>query len=78
MATAQSFAVIFAMLAAWAWAKSAMLQLNWPRNPNWLDDQLNRITTNPVVWNAIAAFLSALAAICQAVAYLVTYPLQPV
>jgi hypothetical protein len=70
---AQGSAVIFALLAGWAWAKSAALSLNWPQS-GWLDRQLNAISTNPIVWNAIAAFLSAGAAIFQGVAFLLVFP----
>jgi predicted permease len=69
---AQGITALIAVLAAWAWMKSAFLQLGRkPANKNWLDDNLNRISTNPAVWNAIAAGLAALAAVAQAIAYIV-------
>jgi len=68
---AQAMAVVFALLAAWAWAKSAMLQLHPERNSGWMDDLLNRISREPSVWNAIAAFLAAFAAVAQGIAYLI-------
>ena len=77
---AQSLAVIFALLAAWAWMKSAFLQVKRFRNhhtKNWLDDLLNRISTNPAMWNAIAAGLSAAAAISQGITFLLANPLRP-
>jgi hypothetical protein len=67
---AQAMAVVFALLAAWAWAKSAVLQLNKDRKAGWVDDLLNRISKEPAIWNAIAAFLAAVAAVAQGTAYL--------
>jgi hypothetical protein len=67
---AQGITALVAVLAAWAWMKSAFLQLEHkPANKNLIDDALNRISTNPAVWNAIAAGLAALAAVAQALAY---------
>jgi hypothetical protein len=71
---AQAMAVVFALLAAWAWAKSAMLQLGKDRKSGWMDDLLNRISKEPAVWNAIAAFLAAVAAVAQGIAYLMAMP----
>jgi hypothetical protein len=70
---AQALTVIFALLAGGAWAKSASLSLNWPRS-GWLDDRLNAISKDPIVWNAIAAFLLAAAAVFQGVAFLLVIP----
>ena len=67
----QSLSVIFALLAGWAWIKSAMLQLRPGRVTGWLDSLMNRISGQSSVWNAIAAFLAAFAAVAQAVAYLI-------
>ena len=69
--TAQGVVAIIAMLAGGAWLKSAFLQLGIkPRQRSRMDETLNRISTSPVVWNAIAAGLSAAAAIAQSIAYL--------
>jgi hypothetical protein len=70
----QAMAVVLALLAAWAWAKSAMLQLGKAGTPNWIDDLLNRISKEPAIWNAIAAFLAAAAAVARAIAYLMAMP----
>lgn len=67
----QSLSIILALLAAWAWCKSAALQLHPGRVTRWLDALLNRISDKSPVWNAIAAFLAAFAATAQAVAYLI-------
>jgi hypothetical protein len=73
--TAQGVVAIIAMLAGGAWVKSAFLQLGIkPRQRSRMDEMLNRISTNPAVWNAIAAGLSAAAAIAQGVAYLLEVP----
>jgi hypothetical protein len=37
----QSIAVILALLSAWAWAKSAMLQTRPDHKPCWIDSHLN-------------------------------------
>jgi hypothetical protein len=76
MRIAQGLAVIFALLAGWAWFKSAMLNLPVKRERYWLDDLLNRISTSPSIWNAIAAGLSAAAAVCQGFAYLLAFPIH--
>jgi hypothetical protein len=65
----QGIAAIFAMLAAWAWMKSAILQVR-PLQKDWLD----RISRSPPVWNAIAAVLAAGAAVAQGVGYLLIAP----
>jgi hypothetical protein len=70
----QSLAVVFGLLAAWAWVKSATLQMHPGRQAGWLDSLLNRISRQSPVWNAIAAFLAAFAAIVQAIVYLITMP----
>jgi hypothetical protein len=68
---AQGIVAIFAMLAGAAWLKSALLQLGYkPRQENRIDEMLNSISTNPAIWNAIAAGLSAAAAIAQGIAYM--------
>jgi len=61
--------VLFSLLAAWAWAKSAILSKKIQSAPYFLDDWMNKISTDPSTWNAIAAFLAAAAAICQALNY---------
>ena len=71
---AQALAVLFALLAAGAWVKSAADQAGFKPGSGRIDNLLNRISTKPSVWNAIAAGLSAVAAICQAIAYLLIYP----
>jgi hypothetical protein len=69
----QSVAVIFALLAGWAWIKSAMRQLHPDKPPTgWTDKKLDTISRRPEIWNAIAAFLSAGAAIAAAVAYMLS------
>jgi hypothetical protein len=70
----QSIVVIFALLSAWAWAKSAMLQIRPDHKSGWIDSHLNRISRQSSVWNAIAAFLAAFAAITAAMGYLITMP----
>jgi hypothetical protein len=64
-----SISVILALLSGAAWMKSAVLQLHLIKKPDWLDNQLNRISREPNVWNAIAAFLAAFAAMAQAILY---------
>ena len=67
----QTMIVVFAMLSGWAWIKSAMLQLRPGRGPTgWIDRQMNRISEKAEIWNAIAAFLSAFAAITAGVLFL--------
>ena len=70
----QAIAAIFALLSAWAWAKSAMLQVQPDHKPDWLDRLLERISRNPVTWNAVAAFLAACAAVAMAIVLLITMP----
>jgi hypothetical protein len=70
----QSMIVIFALLSAWAWAKSAMLQIRPDHKSGWIDSWLNHISHQSCVWNAIAAFLAAFAAITAAIGYLITMP----
>jgi hypothetical protein len=73
--TAQGVVAIIAMLAGAAWVKSAFLQLGVkPRQRSRMDETLNRISTNPAVWNAIAAGLSAAAAAAQGIAYILEAP----
>ena len=67
-----SIVVILALLSALAWMKSAHLQARGNRPINWLDAQLNRISREPNVWNAIAAALASFVAIAQAVLYLLS------
>jgi hypothetical protein len=67
----QSLSVIFALLAGWAWIKSAMLQLRPGRVTGRLDSLMNRISGESSVWNAIAAFLAAFVAVAQGVVYLI-------
>jgi hypothetical protein len=74
----QGAGVIFGLLAAVAWFKSAAEQA-WPdKKPNgWFDRLLDRISSSPIKWNAIAALLTAIAAIFQALAFLITMPKNP-
>ena len=74
MQIVQAGAAMFAILAAWAWLKSAFLSLGRTQATSWIDGLLNRISTHPNMWNAIAAGLAAVASVLQAVAYLFTYP----
>jgi len=68
----QTMIVTFALLSGWAWIKSAMLQLRPGKRPSgWIDRQLNRISEKPEIWNAIAAFLSASAAITAGLLFLI-------
>jgi hypothetical protein len=64
---------IFALLAAWAWMKSAFLSKG-KTGTFFPDDWMNKISTEPTTWNAIAAVLAAAAAVCQAIIYLFVYP----
>jgi hypothetical protein len=67
----QTMIVVFALLSGWAWIKSAMLQLRPDKRPSgWIDRQMNRISEKSEIWNAIAAFLSAFAAITAGVLFL--------
>jgi hypothetical protein len=70
----QVLAAILAMLSGWAWAKSAILQLRPDIDLGWMDRLLERISRNPTTWNAIAAFLAAIAAVTESTALLVTLP----
>lgn len=71
MDIAQYLSAVFAGLAAWAWMKSAFLQVpRLQKSPGWLDKLLNRISTEPAIWNAIAAGLTAVAAVFQMLAFL--------
>ena len=71
----QSLAIIFGLCSAWAWAKSALDQLGPRRPTGWVDHQLNRISQNPVIWNAIAESLAAGTAVLQATVHLMTMPM---
>jgi hypothetical protein len=65
----QGLGAIAALLAAGAWLKSAMLQLR--RGPSGFPDRwMDRISSNAGVWNGIAAVLSAVTAVIQALAFL--------
>jgi hypothetical protein len=66
----QALAVMMGLLSGGAWAKSAMLQIR----PHAKPDLLDRISRNPTVWNAIAAFLAAGTAIAVAIVMLMTMP----
>jgi hypothetical protein len=66
---------IFSLFAAWAWIKSALLSGKWGLRSNFIDKWLNKISTDPVVWNAIAAGFAACAAICQGILYLLIRPI---
>jgi hypothetical protein len=67
----QALIVASALLSGWAWMKSAMLQLRPNKKPSgWIDRQMNRISEKAEIWNAIAAFLSALAAITAGLLFL--------
>ena len=48
-----------------------MLQLRPDKRPSgWIDRQMNRISDRSEIWNAIAAFLSAFAAITAGLLFL--------
>jgi hypothetical protein len=67
----QTIIVVFAMLSGWAWIKSATLQLRPDKRPSgWIDRQMNRISEKAEIWNAIAAFLSAFAAVTAGLLFL--------
>lgn len=71
----QCVAALLALFAGVAWMKSAFAQWRPDQKPSgWMDRQMNRISTSPVIWNVVAAALSALAAVAQAIALLVTLP----
>jgi hypothetical protein len=69
-----AFTAIFSLFAAWAWLKSAILAGKWRTRTNIIDRLLNRISTEPTVWNAIAAGLAACAAVCQGLLYVFFHP----